>query len=222
MALCALNNLILSGLCSSFSLFEMCFPLEYSLTWKYFYEQCVEEYSLRSNEQQPATSHNSHIRQRHCMTFISLPIHSRACHIKYAHIGTRCVCVATVCWNSFICIQRTEICYCFFRFNFPFGDFQMGIFFLLFSPLFFLSIACDSLLSVFEKRMMFTLLVFPYLFFLILYVIPGQWPNGIHIIKTNNNNNNSSSSRKTYKLSIWCCNKLWKIEINVMLTKGPV
>lgn len=33
------------------------------------------------------------------------------------------------CWNAFICIQRTKIRYCFFRFNFPFGDFWNGNFF---------------------------------------------------------------------------------------------
>lgn len=47
-------------------------------------------------------------------------------HIHLSHQSvTKCVrvCVASVWWNSFICIQRTKICYCFFRFNFPFGDF---------------------------------------------------------------------------------------------------
>lgn len=195
-ALCALNNLILNGPCWSFHyIFEMfSAALENSLAWKYFYEQCVEDiFSLgRMNKTHypPHTQHTHTKREReisNAFCFISLP------HFFFIHTDTlvtskeskrRTWCQHTythrqfVRWNSFICIQRTEICYCFFRFSiFHLAIFKWEYFFLY---SFCLLLSCDSLLSVFEKRILASDFIGIPISLLIFNTVPGQWPNGIH------------------------------------------
>lgn len=116
----------------------MYFSREFVSMEIFLWAMCSQDIFTRINKRTATHTHT------HRTPFTILPMAYSAhtntyttsrCHIidRTSHSGKREK-THTVCWNSFICIQRTKILYCFFRFNFPFGDFwnrNVSLFFIL-------------------------------------------------------------------------------------------